>query len=385
MSSVSTLQGTFDNSSPRFWKTPPNKLRLEFFVNSLDVRIRRIRNVSEDDERMHVISELQNELIKLRNTIQNRFDEIQSMSRLSHLMRSANSDGICADLWNEAYRLQQLIAIAEPPDTLFLELERITNQSIAEHIPGAERLKKTLCEVEKDLMDTTPCCPEKRILKAGAEINVRMHLLDALEQLNLYMQRKFLSRYFQKQTIDRMIFVGIFSLLMFILPYAYLYAKINLNQSYPQQLYWAWLPGYSAMFSGLFGAIFSQLIFLHQTCVKSLSLGKIADARRWATILLRGIVGMCGAVIVYFFLQSGIISGSVIPDFHDVGIHSFTWPGTVQGHSDSSDNPIMWCIVLPDRALALLVVWCFLAGFSERLVPNILTSTEKKMTAAAQT
>jgi ABC-type maltose transport system permease subunit len=45
----------------------------------------------------------------------------------------------------------------------------------------------------------------------------------------------------------------------------------------------------------------------------------------------------------------------------------------------------MLCIVLPDRALALLVVWSFLAGFSERLVPHILTSTEKKLTAAPQT
>jgi hypothetical protein len=60
-----------------------------------------------------------------------------------------------------------------------------------------------------------------------------------------------------------------------------------------------------------------------------------------------GIVGMCGAVIVYFFLQSGIISGSVIPNFHKVGIDSFIWPGTMQGHSVSLEKPIMLCIVLP--------------------------------------
>jgi hypothetical protein len=234
-------------------------------------------------------------------------------------------------------------------------------------------------------LDATAYCPEQRKIKAGAEIDIRMHLLDALEQLHLYMQRKFLSRHLHKQTIDRMVFVGVFSLIMFILPYAYLYVDINLRQDYHKQLFWAWLPGYSAIFSGLFRTIFSQLIFLHQTCVKSLSLGKIADARRWATILFRGIVGMCGAVIVYFFLQSGIISGSVIPNFHKVGIDSFIWPGTMQGHSVSLEKPIMLCIVLPDRALALLVVWSFLAGFSERLVPHILTSTEKKLTAAPQT
>ena len=232
MSLAGALPGSFDTISLRYCKTPPNKLRLDFFVNSLDVRIKRIRNVLEVDERKDIISELQNELIKLRNTIQNRFDELQNKSRLSLLLRSANADHMCADLWNEAYRLRQLIAIVEPPDTLFLELERITNQSIAEHMPGAERLKKNLCQVEKDLMDATAYCPEQRKIKAGAEIDIRMHLLDALEQLHLYMQRKFLSRHFHKQTIDRMIFVGVFSLLMFILPYAYLYVDINLRQDY---------------------------------------------------------------------------------------------------------------------------------------------------------
>jgi hypothetical protein len=38
---------------------------------------------------------------------------------------------------------------------------------------------------------------------------------------------------------------------------------------------------------------------------------------------------------------------------------------------------------LPSKSLALLTFWCFLAGFSERLVPGILSGTEKQLGDAA--
>ncbi len=36
-------------------------------------------------------------------------------------------------------------------------------------------------------------------------------------------------------------------------------------------------------------------------------------------------------------------------------------------------------LALDPRSLALLIVWSFLAGFSEKLVPNMLSKTEEKM------
>ena len=35
--------------------------------------------------------------------------------------------------------------------------------------------------------------------------------------------------------------------------------------------------------------------------------------------------------------------------------------------------------VIPSTDLALMTVWCFLAGFSEVLVPNLLTGTERQL------
>jgi hypothetical protein len=52
------------------------------------------------------------------------------------------------------------------------------------------------------------------------------------------------------------------------------------------------------------------------------------------------------------------------------------------GASATPDDSIRQ--VLPSQQLALLATWCFLAGFSERLVPSILSSTEQRFDTASR-
>jgi hypothetical protein len=73
---------------------------------------------------------------------------------------------------------------------------------------------------------------------------------------------------------------------------------------------------------------------------------------RWI-LWSRPLIGVGAACILYFFLVSGLLTGSAFPDL--VGPES---------------KPIS------RSDAALLVVWCFLAGFSERLVPALLAKTE---------
>jgi len=43
------------------------------------------------------------------------------------------------------------------------------------------------------------------------------------------------------------------------------------------------------------------------------------------------------------------------------------------------DGTVPMTFVVPSKDLALLTVWCFLAGFSEILVPSILAGTERQL------
>jgi hypothetical protein len=81
---------------------------------------------------------------------------------------------------------------------------------------------------------------------------------------------------------------------------------------------------------------------------------------RWI-LWSRPLIGVGAASILYFFLVSGLLQGPAFP---------------VLGVPAGTD--------IPPKDLSLLIVWCFLAGFSERLVPALLARTENKASSPAE-
>ena len=323
---------------------PATEPMLAFFLSTLDVRTTAIEpRIAGDAEKMAILTRVKDKL--------KTFSDTTSGDKL----------------WNEAYCLERLVALIEPSDGLFLELNRRTNEAIEAAIPTSARLKNALDSAVTDLFDGSK--PPK--LKENAEVSARMLLLNALEELHWTYKRRFYARPLIKKATSITVFAGLIALIIFIIPYCVLYAYYYENNEL-RNLPWAWLPLYTALSAGLFGTFFSRLLFL-QFNVSTLSLEAIRDARDPMTIIFRAIVGTCGALIVYFFLQSGLINGSVFPDFKELGIVKYT-----------SKDGIQLTVILPSAQLSLLVVWSFLAGFSERLVPNILASTEKTLSDATQ-
>lgn len=362
----------------------PNDAMLAFFLSQLSVRAMAVRpSLASDDWRTALLSELESKL----DGFAARFPT------------TASSGNHAA--WNEAYRLERVLALIEPKDNLLSELQRQIADAAEEGLASSARLTASLAAALPIAFDTSKTPPEMR---ERGETVLRALLLQTLEELHWAYQRKFYARPIQKSATYRIVSMGTAALFVFLLPYLFLYSSIILGRD-PHLEKWSGLPLYTALTAGLFGAFFSRVIYLQQNW-NNLTLGAIMDAKEFTSILLRGCVGMTGAVVVYFFLQSGAMNGALFPKFGEISFEQKLIPSrpddgtratsarpsgsatvsasnrsTADGEAAAtrpSPEPaaLPFSLFYPNAALALLVVWCFIAGFSERLVPSILQSTE---------
>lgn len=109
----------------------------------------------------------------------------------------------------------------------------------------------------------------------------------------------------------------------------------------------------TAITSGVLGTCFSMLISLKTR----LNLRSIADLRvlhRFDYISSRALIGLVSGLILFYFFDSEIVRAPLFPDFN---------------HEGSAID------FLNHENLALLVVWCFISGFSEKFVPDLIFKT----------
>jgi hypothetical protein len=324
---------------------------LGYFLSTLTVRAMSVKStLAGDPVRQELFQELQSSL----NSFSARFPA--SPPPTNHAA------------WAEAYRLERVLALVQPASSLVSELKRQTAEAVDERIPSASRLLASFEAALPLALDTSESPPA---LRKGGEAMLRPLLLQTLEELHWNSQRKFYARPIQKLATYRIVYLGIAAFLLFLAPYLIVYFEIFSGHD-ATLASWSGLPLYTALTAGLFGAFFSRLLYLQQNW-NGLTLGAIMDARDVTSIILRGCVGMTGATMVYFFLQSDAMTGALLPKFSEIGFAQSLYPTKTDG------TTISIRLFYPDPALALLVVWCFLAGFSERLVPSILESTEASL------
>ncbi len=111
----------------------------------------------------------------------------------------------------------------------------------------------------------------------------------------------------------------------------------------------------TALMAGYMGACFSMLISLKNR-VETITLQELENQHSLHFILTRIITGIGAALICYYFFRAELLTGSLFPDFGDERQ-----------------------IDLNSKSFFTLIIWCFIAGFSEKLVPSILSKTEAQL------
>ena len=326
---------------------------LTFFLSALNVRATWLQSrTTVDSADSEYLEDIKNCIHNLR--------EINEVSR--------------DNAWTEAYSLERMLSLVEPPGTLLPEIRRRLDKAESERVAAVPRLRSAFLSVEAQAIDRTKTPPEIRPTEVTS---LRSFLLDIMEEIHWTNQRRYHSLPIQKKATSKIVIIGLISFCLFLLPYLIIYVGGAYIKGTEVVERWTWLPLYTALTAGLFGAFFSRLMFM-QSNGSLMCLEELNNAGQLTSILLRGSVGMCGALIVFFFLQSGIVQGNLFPNFQQLGLAERLVP-TMDMPNGTTKVVANLLSILPSPALALLFVWCFLAGFSERLVPSILTSTEQSL------
>ncbi|WP_147706913.1 hypothetical protein [Microvirga massiliensis] len=314
------------------------------------------------------------------------------------------------EAWADAYHLESELARIIPADELLGDLRRVINLLTNQGVKSVPTLEAELNVLASQCVETKEGPPK---CKQGCEAPLRALAVRCYESLHWEYLKRLHSIPVQQKARWRITIVGIFALACFLFTHAHLVTSIVSEQSISSQVLRMLgmsanpdnrilikmspsLPIAAVFTAGLFGVVFSRLLYFQKN-IDKLPVGEWKDLEDWATISLRCLVGVMGALTVMFFLQSGIIKGEVFPDFDQLHYHvTKKSPDARSANSESADksgkppearsaNPesadelsVTW----PIGELATLVMWSFIAGFSERFVPRILRTTETTLEAS---
>ncbi len=239
--------------------------------------------------------------------------------------------------WDDAYRIEKQIAMLLRGDFLHQEIKARLREAVSRNARDADDLQSDYNTLRKAI--------EEKHIANGDEL-LRNLLREILENIHWNSKLKYLRRKLRLEATRNMLLLVMIALVCALVIYSQV---LSYASQFPI------LVLLMVGTCGLLGAMFGRLIKLHsQWDVISLEELRYWKALRY--ILLRSSIGVCGALIVYFFLQSQTVKGAIFPQLDGL-------PSEV-------------------KDIALLMMWSIIAGFSESLVPSILSTTGRYLEEA---
>jgi len=308
-------------------------------------------------------------------------------ARIQELLAAPEPD------WERAYEIQRLLVFLKPSRRLALEAERRVSEAEGLKLPSGAGFRVLLDSTSTGLAAAItaanaaaaaaaaadPASPNRAQLvavaaqareqvnavQADADNQRRAILSATFDDLQWFYQKRNLVRAALSNSAINLVCFGLWTMLVTALPFfAFLYER-QTNSAFFNKFI-EQFPNYglyTAMSFGLLGAFFSRLISLQFT--RGLTVEDAENLFSVASLTIRAAVGMCGAAIMYFLLNTKIL-GLIAPDL------------TKLSYSVEDVQTVLVAahVLIPSKDWCLLVVWSFLAGFSEQLVPDSLARAE---------
>ena len=147
---------------------------------------------------------------------------------------------------------------------------------------------------------------------------------------------------------------------------------------------------FTAATAGILGAMFSQLSSI-QSRVSAATIEQVRAMSQLGYIAARAVVEAGAGLIMFYLVQSGLLSGAFFPKFiHTVeellqyqqGIDTLS--KNAYGISQSIESSYgVGTLVQPAQGLSLLIIWCLVAGFVEKMIPGVLNKKTQQANDAA--
>ena len=237
--------------------------------------------------------------------------------------------------WHDAYHIEQQLVHLYDAETINVELPR------------------RLLEADTSLHPSVSQWYRDSAAKV-VEIDGKRALLSRLiNDLQWRYTRNEARRGYTKEITARtelifMVSVGLFLACVFVL------LNQITNETGLAENHWGLIP-FVGM-AGAFGASFSMMISLRQRLADS-SFDDLKLNRSILMVLARVLIGTGAGFLLFFFVKSGLLGGEAFPVL-----------GTEIGENALKS--------MSAADFAKLFIWSFIAGFSEKLIPNLLAKTE---------
>jgi hypothetical protein len=300
------------------------------------------------------------------NNVRNK----EAFNRIKALLDLTTPDGEPVQNWTNAYEIEQLLVHLFDEDTVASELGiRVLEARSILRTELADMYDAHLQDIENPRAgqqgaDATTVSARRRTLLA--------RLINDLQWRYIVNEA---TRRYSKLITRRTATLSLTALSFFIGAIVVIATK-RLTFHYGD-LHLLWIAG----LAGTWGATFSMLVTLKSRLGDS-KFDDLKSMKTWSVLLSRSAIGAGAACILFFFLLSGLLGGSAFPSLARpreataASAAASTEPPTTtppQGTSiPATPKP------LEPTDLALLIVWCFIAGFSEQLIPGLLATTEAR-------